>query len=300
VSIAVTIVAPGDDELLDAQLAFHLAAGAEHVLVAPSAGMASPFAELERYRGDTRVHIFPEPGAGEAEKRTAMARRAATELGAAWVVHARPGEFWWPRSTSVADALAAVPPRYTIVQGLVRRFLPSSGDRPPWTGLTVRDALTRPGAEPPPLLRALRRLHRALPDVVVGADGEPVGRGHVPLRAWYPFEVLTLPFGEAAEPLGDEDLERGLSAGSLAKDARLADALAAIRAGGVPSLGVPDIVDEAAYAVECAAVGEVDTTRLVAQLDELEARLAQLEHGFRARVIRRLSRLAGGGRRDGH
>ena len=156
------------------------------------------------------------------------------------------------------------------------------------------------GAEPPPLSRALRRLHRALPDAVVGADGEPVGRGHVPLRAWYPFEVLTLPFDEGGEPLGDEDVERGLITGSLARDTRLADALAAIRAGGVPALRVPDIVEEAAYAVECAAVGEVDTTRLVAHLDELEARLAQLEQGFRARVIRRLSRLAGGVRRDGH
>jgi hypothetical protein len=299
VSIAVTIVARAGDDVVDAQLAFHLAAGAGNVLIAQS-GVGSPPAGLERYQGDARVHLVSHPADGEAEQRTSMARRAATELGAAWVVHARPGEFWWPRSTSVADALAAVPPRYTIVQGLVRRFLPSSGDRPPWTQLTLRDALTRPGAEPPPLSRALRRLHRALPDVVVGADGEPVGRGHVPLRAWYPFEVLTLPTGERPEPIGDVDLERGVGDGSLAKDTRLADALAAIRAGGAPALRVPDIVEEAAYAVECAAVGEVDTTRLVANLDELEARLAQLEQGFRARVIRRLSRLAGGGRREGH
>jgi hypothetical protein len=300
VSIAVTIVARGEDELVAAQLAFHLAAGAENVLVAPGGAVASPPAVLEHHREDARVHVVSEPADGEAEKRTMMARRAATELGSAWVVHARPGEFWWPRSTSVADALAAVPPRYTIVQGLVRRFLPSSGDGRPRTQLTVRDALAQPGAEPPPLSRTLRRLHRALPDVVVGADGEPVGRGHVPLRAWYPFEVLTLPSDEAGEQLGDEEVERGLAAGSLAQDTRLADALAAIQAGGVPALGVPDIVEEAAYAVECAAVGEVDTTRLVAHLDELEARLAQLEQGFRARVIRRLSRLAGGGRRDGH
>jgi hypothetical protein len=228
-----------------------------------------------------------------------MARLAATELDVDWVINLRAGEFWWPRAETLGQALFAIPPRYTIVQGLVRRFVVRPGDRMPWERETLRESLLRPGADPPALDTALRATHRALPAIELTADGQPVGRGNVPLRGWYPLEVLTFPTGGAGDPTRPEAhaVEAGLADGSLAVDMRLADALRALAAGTALDLRAPDIVEDAAYAVECAAVGEVDTTRLVARLDELEARIAQLEQGLRARVVRRLSRLAGGGRR---
>jgi hypothetical protein len=238
-TVVVTTVAGGDADVLDAQLAFHRVAGAAHAVVTTIEPSGEVEAVLARHAGSGSLHVTREPqSAHEAEWRTRMARFAATELGADWVVNLRAGEFWWPRAESLGDALVAIPPRYTIVQG------------------------------------------------------------HVPLRGWYPLEVLTFPrTGGEAGALTDQAVEQGLADGSLADDARLQHALETLRAGGRLDLPAPDVVDDATYAVECAAVGEVDTTRLIARLDELEARIAELEQGLRARVVRRLSRLAGGGRR---
>jgi hypothetical protein len=92
----------------------------------------------------------------------------------------------------------------------------------------------------------------------------------VPLRAWYPLEVLTV----------------GVADDGSIEDTRLRDVLA-----GKARLHTPDIVEDAAYAVECAEVGEVDLPRLEAYVAELEQRIAFLEQRLWPRVMRRLSRI---------
>jgi hypothetical protein len=107
----------------------------------------------------------------------------------------------------------------------------------------------------------------------------------VPLRAWYPLEVFRYP---AESAFDRARVDAGLADGSLAVDPRLRDALA----DGMPSFPVPSIVDDSAYAVECAAVGEVDLVRLDRQIRELESRIAELEARFWPRVRQRLRRIA--------
>ena len=45
-------------------------------------------------------------------------------------------------------------------------------------------------------------------------------------------------------------------------------------------------------AVECAALGEADLSELTRQVEDLERRIAQLEHGLWPRIVGRVSRLA--------
>ena len=105
----------------------------------------------------------------------------------------------------------------------------------------------------------------------------------MPLRAWYPIEVLHFP--RAAQPRDDVE---------LVEDTRLRAALQALDAGESPlRFRVPDIVEDARYAVECAAVGEVDLPRLEQYVTELEQRIEWLEQRLRPRVLRRVARIAG-------
>jgi hypothetical protein len=320
VRLVETLVVRGDDaDAADVQIAFHLAAGVDFVLAAVTDADGEAAAAIDRHVTTGRaLAVAGEAGAEEAELRTRLARLAVAEHGADWVLDADPDEFWWPRGESLKDALAAIPPRYGLVQGLVRLFVPVIGEGPFWERMTTRRSLD-PSMEPEPHLWALRPIYRAHPTLVVPPAGEEVGRGSVPLRAWYPFEVLRFPLrdpeqaerrlasglpprsaleAEALDALRQgrlrERLEQLTAGGPVVEDTRLRGALKTIRDGErqLP-FRAPDLVDDAAYAVECAAIREVDLPRLEREVTELEGRVAWLEQRFWPRVLRRLGRLAG-------
>jgi len=114
-----------------------------------------------------------------------------------------------------------------------------------------------------------------------------LGGRRVPLRAWYPVEVFR--YAADLAPLAEAEVETGLADGSLVTDTRLQEA---VRAGSDYRFTVPTIVDDASYAVECAAVGEVDLVQLDRQIRALEQRIGELEARFWPTVRRQLRRLA--------
>ena len=329
----VSVLASGDDaQLLDAHLAFHLNVGVDLVL-AVDPGDDAISEVLAAYERDGLVRRLSAEELRGTDFRSELARRAVAENAADWVLSSDPDEFWWPRGESLKDVLAAIPARYGVVQGLVRVFPPRPGAGAFEERMIVRPTLLEQSSAPESLASTLRPLYRASHDLVVDPEDPTEGGRRVPLRAWYPIEVLRYPFRTleqtqrfcerqptprsalesdalAAQEVGrlaDWYEERCAADGSLVPDERLGDALKTlVRAEADPSptryalpsgdggslvLRPPTIVDDAAYAGECAAVGEVDLVTLDRHIRELEARIGQLEARFWPRVMRRLTRL---------
>jgi hypothetical protein len=100
--------------------------------------------------------------------------------------------------------------------------------------------------------------------------------------------------------IDDAGLEQGLTDGSLVVDTRLRDVLRGLRSAQNGSFTVdgvafprPTVVDEAAYAVDVAALGEADVVRVQRRLDQLEQRVAAVEGERPAlRLRRELGRIA--------
>ena len=176
----------------------------------------------------------------------------------------------------------------------------------------------------------LKVIHRADPNVTVSIGTQRlIDSPLVPLRGWYPIEFFHFPVrsveqcerkysyqqvaaGQAPSPyyervraflqegrvrdlyeelvVDDDALERGLADRSLVPDTRLRDALRTLREGEPLTFPRPTVVDEAAYAVDVAALGEADVVRLQRRLDTLEQRLRALEHGPGLRAYRKLTR----------
>jgi hypothetical protein len=261
-------------EHLERFLAFHRSARVTAVLVADANAPPAALHALEPYVQEGFVHRF---GGGSASE---LAGAAVSELGADWVVPSTTEELWWPRAENLEDVLAVVPHRYGIVQGLVRRFVGT--DKPP----TVRTSLLGlggSGGAPP--RDQLRPIYRAGADMTIDEDDWTLRGSRVPLRAWYPVEVLD--FSSIGTPV--DTVEAGLADGSLVSDLRVRDALAGELPTGFP---IPSLVDDASYAVECAAVGEVDLVRLDRHIRDLELRIAALEARFWPRVRRAARGLA--------
>ncbi len=331
-----TLLVRDEADIVDAQLAFHLSAGVDYVIATDNLSTDGTTEILERYAADDVLHLIREPGDDlrQSEWVTRMAQLAATDFGADWVLNADADEFWWPQASSLKELLGVVPGRFGVVRGAWRNFVPRPDDGRFFAErMTAR--LCTPSFHPHPLSTHSKSAHRAVSDVRVGrGNHEAFGAGLVPVRGWYPIEILHFPVrslehcmrkyvtqfialeknaekgipGHMAEaydayragrleefyaPLVVDDgrLERGLAAGDLAIDTRLRDRLrelgfgdAVIREGDV-AFGRPTVDEAASFASEASALQESDLgLSLGGRIDDLEARIGELERGLGSRV----------------
>jgi hypothetical protein len=126
-----------------------------------------------------------------------MARLAATEFGADWVLNTDADEFWWPRGGSLDEVLTTVPERYGAVRGCWRHFLPRSDDGTFFAErMTVRLATPAFPGDKTTIFHAHQKVaHRAALNVTIEAGNHnAIGEGLEPIRAWHPIEVLHFSF----------------------------------------------------------------------------------------------------------
>jgi hypothetical protein len=334
--VVMQMVVRDDADIVDAQLAFHLSIGVNYVLATDHESSDGTAEILEAYAREGVLRRIATSGAArDAEWRAAMARLAAHEHGAEWLLDADVDEFWLPRAEGFAEVLGAMPKRYGIVQGLVRTYLPQPQDGQEfYERMTMRDVLADlvSGQCEGRIDWALRPLHRVADGMTVVGSRTDILDGRVPLRAWYPFEVLRFPVRSreqaerkargASGPVEArtrverlvaerwagravwEELVAECHSGPVVQDVRVRDLLRQLEredalgaharfARAAPSslaLQSPTVVDDVAYAGECAAVGEVDFEPLQARISALERRIGDLEGGWRQRLRRRLAR----------
>src|SRR3990172_9558556 len=124
--LVMTLLARDEADIVDAQIAFHLNAGVDFVVAIDNRSVDGTTEILERYERAGRLHLIREEGdvMRQAEWVTRMARLAATDFGADWVINSDADEFWWPRGGSPKEILSAVPRHYGVVRGFQRHFAP--------------------------------------------------------------------------------------------------------------------------------------------------------------------------------
>jgi len=321
-----TLRTRNEADILDAQLSFHLNAGVDFV-VAIDNGSSDGTAEiLESYVREGYADVTYDPNDyQEGQWVTKMARRAATEFGADWVVNSDADEFWWPRGGSLKDVLSAAPARYGSVRGMWRHFAPRpDGDEPFSERMTVR--VCNPGSDDNnPYSPRYKTVHRATPDVeVLAGNHRALGRGLDAIPGWYPIDVLHFPirslrhftekylrqwallrtrFGErvneaqktgrlhelyASYVIDDAALADGIADGTLAVDTRLRDALRSLRAN--EPLSFAESVVDAGYLSEVAALEDGDAqAHAHRKVEDIEARLAAIENGSLRRIRKLVS-----------
>src|SRR4026209_511232 len=120
--LVMTLLVRDEADIVDAQIAFHLAAGVDLVIATDNRSEDGTTGVLERYEREGRLHLLREPGDDlrQSEWVTRMARLAATDFGADWVINSDADEFWWPRGASPSEVLAGAPPPH----GTVGAFFP--------------------------------------------------------------------------------------------------------------------------------------------------------------------------------
>lgn len=321
-----TLLVRDEAELVEPWLRYHYARGVDFVVATDHRsrdGTTDLLREEER-RGRLALIREDADDYRQQEWVTRMARLAATEHGADWVLHADADELWWPRGASFHELLAAVPARFGVVRGLWRHFvLRPDGDGPFWERMTVR---ARPSADlSHPYHGQVKVAHRAVADVEVSQGAhDAYGRGLELVREWLPFEILHFPLRSAGQleekfarrarvldgqhtveavrrlELGgvdafhrslmtdDDAVAAGIAAGSLVLDTRLRDALRSLVAGAelLPDW-VPTLRDEVDLAQDVDITLEHDAwVRLPGRAGRLQRSVALVERSLVVRAGR--------------
>ncbi len=152
-----------EGDVLEHNLRFHHALGVDHFIVTDNGSTDETVDILARYESAGLATVIKAPNMDYREEgarwMTEMARLAATDLAADWVIHTDADEFWWPIEGSLKDVLGSVLDPYGVLIAPRCEFI----GRPDGEGsfadrLTIREVRAR--YQP-------KVAHRADPDVVM-------------------------------------------------------------------------------------------------------------------------------------
>jgi hypothetical protein len=212
VKVVLTVLARDEADVIDAQIAFHLNAGADFVIATDNNSRDGTTEVLEAYARSGVLHLIREPAEGlrQGEWVTRMARLAAAGYGADWVINTDADEFWWPRGGSLKEVLTAVPASYGIVEAFWRSFVPRPEDGSLFAErMTARLSQQAPINDPTSFYRPVIKVaHRADPNVNVARGNHALaGSSFRTLTTWHPIEVLHFPLRSRAQWMRKVELQ---------------------------------------------------------------------------------------------
>jgi Glycosyl transferase family 2 len=194
--VVMTLLLRDEADIVDSMLSFHLNAGVDFVIAMDNGSADGTTDILESYASDGVLHLIQQPDLDHFEQGewvTQMARLAATDYGADWIISADADEFWWPRGGSLKEIFAAVPPQFGRVYAMVRHFVP----RPEIADffaerMTVR--ICNPGFEKNnPFGPRSLIAHRADRDIALNDGRHAIQTTLRALNGWYPIDMLHFP-----------------------------------------------------------------------------------------------------------
>ena len=214
--LVMTLLVRDEEDILETNLRYHLEQGIDYVIATDNRstdGTTEILKEHER-AGHLRYVYEGDDDYSQAHWVTRMARLAATEHGADWVINNDADEFWWPKAGDLTQALAEVPSDVGTVRARRVNFVPRPGTGPPFARMKVREVRSlNPNGRPLPP----KACHRADAEVDVAqgnhrADGPRLGRVwarrpivifHYPMRTYEQFENKIVLGGRAYERNAD-------------------------------------------------------------------------------------------------
>ena len=116
--LALTLVVRDEEDILAANLDYHLAQGVDVILVIDHGSVDSTPAILTEYASTGRVRSFRDEARPhlQAARVNRLLKIAAEEHQADWVIHCDADEFWMPAAGSLRDVFGAIPDRYGFIQ----------------------------------------------------------------------------------------------------------------------------------------------------------------------------------------
>ncbi len=210
--LVMTLLVRDEEDVLRANLEFHLGQGVDFFIVTDNKSEDSTPDIVREYesRGLAKYIFEGDDDYNQTAWVSRMARMAATEYDADWVINNDADEFWWPRQGDLSSTFAGIEPPGNILVAPRHDFVPLVEER----DVFYRDMVYRKkfstNAKGKPLPPKVA--HRAHPDVVVAQGnhwvegiGEPhtvenlIDIFHFPVRSYAQVTNKIIKGGQAYE-----------------------------------------------------------------------------------------------------
>lgn len=181
-----TLLVRDEEDILAANLDFHLAQGVDQFIITDNLSVDGTRDIIESYVRDKLAVCLHEPGDDYSQFRwvTRMARMAAIDFDADWVINSDADEFWAsdPPGANLKSYLADLAPAVQSLAVPRFNFIPVGADDQGFFAermtLLERESFTLEGNRLPPKV-----CHRAFPDIEVEQGNHRVRLAGVPLNS---------------------------------------------------------------------------------------------------------------------
>ena len=218
-----TLLVRDEADIVEANLDYHLSQGVDFVIATDHSSRDGTTELLRGYERDG-VLLLRQVG-GEAHDQVthvnAMARAAAVDHGADWVINNDADEFFWPLVGGLKDVLSAVPDDFGALEAARFNFLPRLGEGESFLErMIVRETASKNGLGDP---LEPKVIHRATPDIEMAPGNHSIDAPqvavapdlgllevlHFPVRTFEQFERKVLNVGTGYERLESRQPEVG-------------------------------------------------------------------------------------------
>jgi hypothetical protein len=109
--VIMTLLVRDEQDIVAENIVFHLAHGVDYVIAMDNLSVDCTAEILRTYERLGVLHYMFQPEDDYSQHRwvTNMARLAATEFGADWVINNDADEFWYPENGDLKQVLGAIP-----------------------------------------------------------------------------------------------------------------------------------------------------------------------------------------------
>lgn len=182
--LVMTLLVRNEEDIIEANIDFHLSQGVDFFIITDNNSTDRTPEILEKYVVSGKAHVIKEPQDDYSQDLwvTRMARMAAVDYDADWIINNDADEFWWPKNGSLRDAFSSIGDEFNVVDAHRYNFPPVKGSNnniPFWQRSLVREVVSKNsvGNILPP-----KAAHRALSDASVAQGNHSVSFEHTPVR----------------------------------------------------------------------------------------------------------------------
>ena len=106
-TLVLTLLCRDEADILESMLRFHFDQGVDQVIATDNGSVDGSLDILKRFERQGRLCLLQEPehNHDQAIWVTRMARMAAREFNASWVINSDADEFWWPEENNLKNCI---------------------------------------------------------------------------------------------------------------------------------------------------------------------------------------------------